>query len=248
MSGDPDTLSKRQTTLSKQVNMPVVVFDLDDTLYDTLTYLHGGLKEVSAFLAPILSIDKKSVFLELKDLAAVSHEKVFDRFLLEKGGHTKKLVKRCITIYRTHTPHIQLYPEAKRCLEHLSKYFPLYIVTDGNKLVQMRKLAALHVEKWIKKAFCTHHYGLKSAKPSTYCFTKIASLEKVKPKELIYIGDNPKKDFVALKKAGFCTLRVRTGQHKDVYIDEAHEALHQIPNLSQLDAELILRLVVRNVS
>lgn len=95
-------------------------------------------------------------------------------------------------------------------MEYLqSKNIPLYIVTDGNKIVQNNKIEALNLRKHIKKDFITHRFGKKHSKPSTYCFEKIRKLENVNPEDIVYIGDNPNKDFVNIKELGFRTIRIK---------------------------------------
>lgn len=212
----------------------VVVFDLDDTLYDEMSYVFCGLERAALFLSKTLHEDPQAIFQELKKLVLVKREHVFNRFLQKRGLFTKKRLLECIRAYRSHNPKITLYPSAKRCLEALVKEYPLYLVTDGNLIVQRKKVQALKVHRFMKRVFCTHQYGVIHAKPSPYCFTKILSLEKVRPCDVVYIADNPRKDFVKLKSLGFHTVRVLTGQHKDVYIDEAHEAEYQIQNLNLL--------------
>lgn len=211
----------------------VLVFDLDDTLYDELSYVYSGFQKVALFLSKTVHEDPNAIFQELKKLV-LERPHVFDRLLHKRGLFTKKLLKECVRIYRSHDPKIILYPAAKKRLEILVKEYPLYLVTDGNLTVQRQKVQALGVNHFMKRVFCTHQYGVIHAKPSPYCFTKILSLEKVEPCDVVYIADNPRKDFVRLKALGFHTVRVLTGQHKDVYIDEAHEAEYQIKDLNHL--------------
>jgi putative hydrolase of the HAD superfamily len=75
---------------------------------------------------------------------------------------------------------------------------------------------------------------VKYSKPSTYCFHKILQWERANPKDLIYIGDNPKKDFVNLKKDGFRTIQVLTGEHKEVEVPLEYEADFRVYTLDDL--------------
>lgn len=211
----------------------VIVFDLDDTLYPEISYVHGGFKKVAQFLRPLLG-DSSKTFQRLKKLEEIDRNQVFDRFLKEKKIFTKALLKQCVSIYRHHAPKIALYPDALFCLKKLSKKYPLYLVTDGNRLVQRNKIQALHLQRWIKRTFCTHEHGKKAAKPSPFCFQKICKLEKVKPEDVVYIADNPWKDFIGIKPLGFQTVRVKTGPYKNVKLNRAHEADHTIQNMKGL--------------
>ena len=75
---------------------------------------------------------------------------------------------------------------------------------------------------------------LKHSKPSTYCFEKIAKLEKVEYKDIVYIGDNPNKDFVNIKKLGFRTIRVLKGMFSNLNKETKFEAELNILSLVEL--------------
>jgi putative hydrolase of the HAD superfamily len=152
--------------------MKILVFDLDDTLYEELTFVYGGLKAAAEFLSPIVKEPVGKIFQEFKKEEKVRREGVFDRFLSKRGIQNKRLVKQALSVYRNHTPDIALFPAVKRCLERY-KHLPLYAVTDGNKVVQKRKFEALGLQKYLRHCFCTHAHGLHRKKPSSYCFEKI---------------------------------------------------------------------------
>ena len=113
------------------------------------------------------------------------------------------------------------------------------MVTDGNKIVQKKKIGALGLDKYFIKSLPTHEYGIAHAKPSTYVFNKILNWENVKPSQLIYVGDNPKKDFINLKREGFNTIRVLTGCYKDLRLKKEYEADYLIKTLDEIDIKLI---------
>lgn len=217
----------------------ILAFDLDDTLYEELTYVQGGLKAVSRFLGDYYHESAEQIYQEmLTTLEEQGRGKVFDDVINKRGRSTKSLVKRCLSIYRHHQPQIALHPDAENCLKRFNNC-SIYLVTDGNYQVQYRKVQALGLEKIIKHVFLTSRYGLKNAKPSPYCFLKIASKEKVSPKEIVYIGDNPKKDFVGIRPLGFKTVRLLRGAHRDVHLDPSYEADATIKSLDELTEEFI---------
>lgn len=224
----------------------VLVFDLDDTLYPELTFVYSGFRAVSRYLSPIIHLSEEEIFQGLKQELVIQRTMVFNRFLAKHGKETKKLVNNCLSIYRLHEPKIELYPEAVACLTRY-KALPLYVVTDGNKIVQKRKFIALGLASMVRRCFCTYQYGLHRSKPSPYCFERICQLEKVQPDQVVYIADNPAKDFVGIKPLGFHTVRVLTGAHKDVRVGSSFEAQFQIKDLSQLDQLLTHQLKVQMI-
>jgi putative hydrolase of the HAD superfamily len=114
------------------------------------------------------------------------------------------------------------------------KSYPLYLVTDGHKIVQQKKVTALGIEPQFQKIFITHRYGLRNAKPSTYCFDLIRKRERCQWADLVYVADNPAKDFVNLNKLRVRTVRVLTGAHKSTRAKKGHDARYTISNLSHL--------------
>ncbi len=222
----------------------VIVFDLDDTLYEEKTYVSSGFQTVACFLEPILQRSKKELWLEMMHvLEAEGRGVVFDRVLQRHGKYSKHLVRRCISRYRTHKPKIELHPEGRACLQRFNE-FPKYIVTDGNKTAQTAKVRALGLDKCTKKVFVTHRFGLAQAKPSPYCFQLIQRLEGVPANRIFYIGDNPTKDFHGIRPLGFRTIRVFTGPHAELQVPTRIDAEFKIKNLNELTIEKLEDILV----
>jgi putative hydrolase of the HAD superfamily len=193
----------------------ILIFDLDDTLYQEKTFVKSGINEVAQFLSKKFNLDYGLIYEDL--LAILSQHgrgEVFDIFLKNNNIFSKKLVRQCISKYRLHYPKIKLYPEALEFLKRCK--FPLYLVTDGNKIVQGKKIEALGIEQYFEKIFITHNYGIKSAKPSLHCFEVIRKLEGCDWSKVWYVGDNPTKDFVSLNKVGANTVRLLMGAYETV--------------------------------
>lgn len=214
----------------------IIVFDLDDTLYDELTYVKSGLKAVSMFLEEKWGVPSSISFQKFISRLEISRDKIFNIILGEFGLYSKKNVQKCVTVYRMHEPDIVLFPAAEACLQRFSQY-PIYIVTDGNKIVQARKILSLQLEERVKHVYITHRYGLHYAKPSPYCFQQICKREKAFPNQVVYIGDNPNKDFVGIKPHGFRTIRILQGQHKIQKMPKHFEAEYRIHSLDELTVD-----------
>lgn len=214
--------------------MKVIVFDLDDTLYDELSYVKSGFHEVASFIAKKYNVAEVETNKWMwSRLQTHGRGSIFDDVLRHYGIYTKKVAKECLSVYRTHKPNISLPDNTLKFLKSISSY-PLYIVTDGNKIVQHNKLEALGLYPIMKHCYVTHRYGKKNAKPSPYCFTHIMRQEKVESQDIVYVGDNPRKDFVGIKPLGFKTIRIMTGQHKHIEMPEEYEADDRIKTLQDL--------------
>lgn len=211
----------------------IIIFDLDDTLYNEMDYVQSGFLTVAKFIHDRFGFDiSESLEYMNQTVAREGRGKTFDRLLEKYGAYSATLVKDCIKIYRNHDPSISPFPVSLELLKTITE--PLYLVTDGNVTVQQKKIDALQIEEYFKQIFITYSYGEKYAKPSTFCFEKIKELENCEWFEMVYIGDDPAKDFVNLKPLGVRTIRVLTGSHKDTQADDRFNAEHTIPDLTQL--------------
>jgi putative hydrolase of the HAD superfamily len=217
--------------------MPVIVFDLDDTLYDEMSFVRSGFLAVAAFLEEQKGIPSRQSFAEMLEwLEREGRGQVFDAVLRKHKCFSRRLARRCVTVYRTHRPDIKLLPDAERALEMIGGVYPQYIVTDGNKLVQWNKLKALGLidHPHIRRCFVTRRFGIRNEKPSPYCFGLICRAERVEPCDVVYVGDNPNKDFVGIKPLGYRTVRIRRGAWAGLRKPAEYEAEYEIDALTEL--------------
>lgn len=215
----------------------ILIFDLDDTLYDERTFVLSGFLAVARYLEEKYGMDAVSSFHYMKTLLDTEGRgQIFNEVLKRFGCFSKTEVKKCISVYRHHRPSLSLFPEAQVLLEN--NLNNLYLVTDGHKIVQHNKIKSLGIEDKFKKIYLTHRYGIVHAKPSIHCFEKIRAIEKCSWSQMIYIGDNPLKDFLNLNPLGVQTIRVKTGQFKNLHVDPLFDAKHIIKDLSYLEQVL----------
>lgn len=195
----------------------ILIFDLDDTLYDERTYVLSGLRAVAKFGFERFGWNSEESFDYMQTvLDSSGRGQIFDWWLALHDMCNRSLVRKCVKVYRHHTPSLQLAPEVEKLLEQLSLEHPLYLVTDGHKVVQSKKVEALGVSHFFRKVVITHRYGIRNAKPSTHCFELIRRWEGCEWEDMAYIGDNPAKDFVNLNALGVKTVRVKTGVYRNV--------------------------------
>lgn len=221
----------------------VIVFDLDETLFPERTYVESGFRAVARWGYRAFAWNPRQSECEMLQLLdRDGRGRVFNSWLASRGVKTARHVKTCISVYRSHVPEITLLPAAVRALSSLSNH-PVYVVTDGHKLAQARKIAALGLNSVIKKAYITHRYGVANAKPSTHCFELIRKRENCDWNKLFYVGDDPSKDFVNLNRVGATTIRVLTGQHSKRIASRGFDGQYCIASLDELNT-LLKELVV----
>jgi putative hydrolase of the HAD superfamily len=190
----------------------ILVFDLDDTLYPESTFVESGLSAVAHYLTPRLGAPAEELHERLGILLARNGRgRLFDDLLLEFGIDDAASVTDCVRTYREHTPDIELEPTVRAMLEELAPR-RIYLVTDGDPDVQARKIAALGIEPYFAAIHRTWAYGREAGKPSLFCFELIKAAEQCDWSDVVYIADDPSKDFVNLRAAGALTVRVHTGR------------------------------------
>jgi putative hydrolase of the HAD superfamily len=224
-----------------EVKRNVLVFDLDDTLYPELSYVHSGFRAVAEYLSPLLGVSADTLAAGMiGEEAAQGRGQVFDNVLRQHARWSKTLVTACLRTYRQHRPDLSLYPDAERCLTRFAAW-PLYLVTDGHKEVQARKVAALHLASRVRHAYLTNRYGRHRAKPDPHVFQLICQREGAAPDQVIYMGDNVRKDFVGIKPLGFGTVRILRGNYAHFEADAAHDAQLRIHTLDELTDSMLTK-------
>lgn len=99
-------------------------------------------------------------------------------------------------IYRHQSPDIHLYPGVREMLDRIRKNKAVGIITDGRPEGQRAKLEALQLS--VDAVIITDELGgPEFRKPCPVAFEKMQQAFGVPFNKMVYIGDNPRKDFVA---------------------------------------------------
>lgn len=211
----------------------IVAFDLDDTLYAERTYVVSGFRAVAAALQRRWGVDPdEALETMIGSLRRDGRGRQFDAVVEHFGLTGRQSIRELVSTYRHHDPEIELPPSSRRVLERLSDR-PLYLVTDGHKVVQAKKIKALGIEDYFRHCYLTHRYGIAHRKPSPRVFKLITARERCTPAEVVYIADDPRKDFRGIRPLGFHTIRVRTGRHADAVAPDAEDAEHAVDRLEE---------------
>jgi putative hydrolase of the HAD superfamily len=211
--------------------MKIIILDLDDTIYDFKTFYYQAFINISLFLSSKSNVKQQIILKNKLSLYKKNSLNVIDE-ILKKLELKKIYKKKCISIYRYSKKKISTYNDAEKFL--ISNTSVKYLVTDGNKKVQKKKIITLKIKKYFKKIYITNQYGLKYNKPSLYCFSKIKKIEKCDFTDMYYIADNPLKDFINLKKVKIKTIRLMRGTYKNLKISKKYDADHKIKNFIEL--------------
>lgn len=214
-----------------------VIFDLDDTLIPEKQYVKSGFHHIARILCNKFEISEADIFADLIELFEKSSQNVFNRLLDQyKIYYTKEMVFELVQRYRHHFPEISFYDDVLPCIEHLkSNNLKIGIITDGYTNVQRQKLKAVNANTYFDEIIITDELGYDYWKPHPKAFAIMRDKLNVEFTEMMYVGDNPEKDFYISKTYPIRTVRVfREGFYKEkAYLDNVME-VHSIYGLDEL--------------
>ena len=176
-----------------------VIFDLDDTLYSEKEYVKSGYKAVSDYLGGGYE-EKLWQFFE-------AGRPAIDELLKELGRENEKA--EVLKVYRSHKPDIHLYPGVAEMIAELKeKGIKVGIITDGRPEGQRNKLETLGLD--IDDVIITDELGgIQFRKPCDIAFRILLTRWRINPADVVYVGDNPTKDFQAPQQLGMRCIYFR---------------------------------------
>lgn len=195
-----------------------VVFDLDDTLISEKEYIKSGYRHIAEVVSQRFNFNKDQVYIDLFQLFKKSPHNVFNR-LYEKYNieYSKDMIIDLLNEYRGHFPNIEFYDDVLPCLNELKRLgVKIGIITDGYAIAQRQKLIAVEADKYFDEIIVTDELGREYWKPHPKAFQIIKERFEVSFDEMVYVGDNPEKDFYISTIYPIKTIRIlRDGVHKD---------------------------------
>ena len=213
----------------------VIIFDLDDTLYKEINFIKNGFKAVAKYICKNSKYKTKKIYKEIFDIfKKEGRKKVFNKILKRKKDLSFYKLATLVEIYRHNRYNIKIQKSDLNFIKKLSKTYPLYIVTDGSPEVQKTKVKKLSLKKYFKKIYYTYAFGKSFGKPSLKCFKLIKKKEKADWRKIVYIADNPRKDFVNLNKKKAMTIRILKGFNENLKFSKNYEAKYFIKKLSDI--------------
>lgn len=194
---------------------PAVVFDLDDTIYPERMFVTGGIRAVATLLDGRFPRAGGWEQVLMNVLESEGPFRLFDRGLAFCGRQrTPELIEELVDVFRHHDPVLEPWPGMVDLLARLrSSGVAIGLVTDGYLDVQQSKWRALGLEAMFDAVvFCADVDGMVRPKPDRAAFVKVAAELGVciggDPNPLVYVGDNPARDFPAPDALGWQTVRV----------------------------------------
>ena len=159
--------------------------------------------------------------------------------------HTPEQLAGLIAAYRDHDPELSLFDDAAWALAHFAKT-KLGLITDGTHHVQARKVTALGIAQRFREIVYTHALGGRQySKPHPRSYEMVEAALGGRGDRLVYIGDNPAKDFIVPNERGWISIMVERPEfrriHANAEVAPGGAPQHTLASLRQLPALLGLR-------
>ena len=214
-----------------------VIFDLDDTLISEYEFVASGYAFVSERLEKRLDHKAAEIEARLWELSKETYSNAFNRLFDSYGiSYTKEEIRELILAYRNHPAATRFYPDAPGTLKALKERKILTgIISDGDPGRQRNKISSAidgmtgdhafasdeadsPVDYWFDEIILNDEFGgALYRKPNPKGFYEMASRLGVDPSEMIYVGDNPAKDFHISADLPVRTARII--RENGIYID-----------------------------
>ncbi len=196
-----------------------VIFDLDNTLID-----FWGAKTTSidaaldAMIWSGLKIEKKKskkILFDLYKQYGIEYLRILQKFLLKTTGHVDmKILSAGIVAYRNvqvnyHKP----YDGAERTIKALKKRgYKLGVISDAPSLKAWIRLTEIGLADYFDVVVAFD--DTKQRKPSKKPFMFALKRLKIKPENVLYIGDHPERDIKGAKQLGMRTALAEYGMQR----------------------------------
>ena len=158
--------------------------------------------------------------------------------------HRPEHLAGLLEAYRNHEPALALFDDASWALGHFAAQAKLGLITDGTHHVQAKKVAALGIAPRFLEIVYTHALGGRAfSKPHPRSYEMIEQALAAEGSRLVYIGDNPSKDFIVPNARGWTSIMVERPQarriHAGARVAAGGAPQHTIASLTELPGLLL---------
>lgn len=209
-----------------------LIFDLDDTLFDTFGQLVGPAAREAclAMIAAGLKADVEEAIQTRKDLFKAYPRQDVYALLVDKLGCEDPNLADAVRdaghqayFHRKVEDHISLEGTVQTMLETLQTTHRLYLVTSGHPETQARKVELLQLAPY----FAAIHYVHRDVGQSKFdSFRHISYELDHAPPQTLVIGDRPDREIRAGNALGMHTARIRHGEFAHIEPQTKDEEAH----------------------
>ncbi len=211
-----------------------VLFDLDNTLIDFMKMKRMACSEAaSAMIGAGLKIEFVKLEKELFDYYlnyGIEGDYPFTDFLKKHNAYSDEILASAINAYRrVKNAFLEPYPGViPLFIQLIKKEIKLGIVTDAPALKAHLRIDAMKLRGFFDVVIT------EAKKPDPKGFLKAVKKLKLKPHEVMMVGDWPEKDMVGSKRAGLITCFAKYGQTEGSLKTKPDYTIHRIEEILEI--------------
>ena len=142
-------------------------------------------------------------------------EAIWNSFLRHEGIKAplarRNLSTTLTQIYRAISrKRLQLYPDVKDVLDDLRSTYRIALVSDAQTCYALPEIKAVGLEDYFAPIIISAQYGFR--KPDARLFGKALDAMKLRPAEVIYVGNDMYRDIYGARQLGIKTIFVDSNQ------------------------------------
>jgi len=212
-----------------------VIFDIDNTLFPSNDFAELARRNaITSMIEAGMDVDENTAYKKLRrviDRYGPNYPRHFHMLLKELGlPYDPKIIAAGIVAYHQAKTSIFHYPDVPKTLISLrERGYKLCVASEGRALKQWDKLIRLGLHNIFHEVFVT------SKKSEKFYKSMVAKL-KLKPHEVMMVGDRLDKDIFPAKSAGIVTVliaRDHAGKGADYSVKNFEELLKIIEELGK---------------
>jgi putative hydrolase of the HAD superfamily len=210
--------------------MKAVIFDLDDTLYPYIQYVHSGFAAVATYVDRHFRVPAKDAYATLRcasevDARGSELQRLCDVYRLDRS-----IVPALLRQFNAHHPQLWLTHDAAAVLGNLRRTgWRLGLLTNGDPSIQKKKVEVLGLAALIDHVVYASEHA-PGGKPAREPFIEVLCRLEVAPHDAVMVGDDPVNDVDGARAVGIRTIFLAgTGRAHEDAADAVVHALSDVP-------------------
>jgi len=221
-------------------DIKAVLFDVDDTLFDTDTLAKmARMNAVKAMNESGLPLKNAKIgynaLVKIVGRYGANYDQHFDR-LVEALGYRRdpKVIAAGIVAYHdTKLAYLKPDPDVIPTLIALrDKGCKIGVVSNGRSVKQWEKIIRLGLHHFFHTVVISEEAGCE--KPDPHIFEFALDELSVKPREAAYVGDSLESDVLGANRAGLISVRLVKRRSKEPHMNESMQPKLTITKISEL--------------
>lgn len=189
-------------------NIQAIYFDLDNTLIDRDAIFQKSIQEI----LPLAAEKTLQTIYQIDNHGFTPRKEFCDWFLKTYTDNNLPSALFFDELVENMIANLQPNKEIILMLTQLKAHYRIGILTNGSKKNQLAKINKAQLNTIFNSDNIYVSQPYKIAKPNPKLFQIVLDSLDISPKNLLYIGDNPKNDVFGAKQLGIKTCWVNHGR------------------------------------